>query len=150
MIADHLLFGGEDFETSREATEQIGRIISDHHLDRGLLYDLGSCRGDFALNLNRACPSLRIVGIDYSLVRTWFARLWSVGINALTFLKADLFDVDVSAADICFIYLPRPMMPSIEAKLQREMKPGSLVITYRVFLPTWRAKQEGDIFVYQK
>jgi hypothetical protein len=153
----------EDFITSNEAVQRIGSIIIARDYHRGLLYDLGSCRGTFVFGILDVCPDLRVVGIDKSRLRTWCARLLSIfhnNRNHPTFLKADIFETDVSRIDVAFAYLPRPLMPALETKLQRELKPGSLLITYRVHLPSWQPSQvfqtdvhrpeRNNIFVYQK
>ncbi|MBI2356153.1 MAG: hypothetical protein HYV13_03035 [Candidatus Doudnabacteria bacterium] len=157
------LFGDADFETSKEATALIGKIIAAHNLQNSLLYDLGSCWGGFVFGIQTACPGLQIVGVDKSRIKTWLARLRSLyhrNQNFPRFLKADIFDVDVSKIDLAFVYLPRPLLPALEAKLQKDLKPGSLAITYRVNFPTWRPTQifvtdlkrreRNNIFIYKK
>lgn len=157
------LFGEADFETSQEAVEQIGKIIRSHNFQNGLLYDLGSCRGGFAFRIQSVCPGLEVVGVDKSRMKIWFSRLRGLfhkNQNSPRFLEADIFDTEVSGIDAAFAYLPRPLLPALEAKLQKELKPGSLAITYRVNFPTWQPievfmtdlqeRERNKIFVYQK
>ncbi len=157
------LLSEPDFETSQEAIAQIGKIIMAHKLQNSLLYDLGSCRGGFAFRIQSVCPGLRVVGVDKSRVKIGLARLrnfFHKNKNAPSFLKEDIFDTDVSKVDAVFMYLPRPLLPALEAKLQKELKPGSLAITYRVNFPTWQPiqvfetdlqrRERNKIFVYQK
>ncbi len=157
-----MFFGDEDFMTSQEAVQKISQIIVAHDYHHGLLYDLGSCRGGFVLALQKICPSVRVIGIDNSRLRTFFARLaafFQQRKNSPGFLRANIFNMDVSRVDMVFVYLPRPLLPALEIKLQREMRPGSIAITYRVCFPTWKpseifltdlaAKERNNIFVYQ-
>ena len=158
-----ILFDEPDFETSQEAIGQIGKIIATHNLQNSRLYDLGSCRGGFVFGIKNICPGLQVVGIDKSRMKIWLARLRSLyhrNQNPPKFLKADIFDVDVSKVDLAFVYLPRPLLPALESKLQSDLKPGSLAITYRVSFPTWQpiqvfvtdlqSQERNKIFVYQK
>ncbi len=158
-----IIFGEEDCKTSQEAIKQIGDILIEHHRQNGLLYDLGSCRGDFVFGISRVCPNLRVVGLDKSWLRICFSRLFSFFFkrkNFPKFLKADIFKTDISAADVVFVYLPRPLLPALEAKLQKELKPRAMVVTYRVNFPTWsssqvyrtdlRLRDKNNIFVYKK
>lgn len=159
----NVLFGDIDFETSQEAIKQIGEIIVTHNLQNGLLYDLGSCRGGFVYEILKVCPNLQIVGIDNSRIKVWLARLrgfFYKNKNLPRFLKTDIFDTDVSRIDLAFVYLPRPLLLALEAKLQKDLKSGSLAITYRVNFPTWQpilvfetdlqSREKNKIFVYQK
>ena len=160
-IIDTLL-GEEDFLTSKEAIQRISQIIVEHNCQNGLLYDLGSCRGAFVFGILNVCPNLRVVGIDKSSLRTWFAKLLSLfhkNKNSPQFLKANIFETDVSRIDLAFVYLPRPLLPALEIKLQKELKPGALVITYRINLPNWQpihvslgdlSRDRNNIFIYQK
>lgn len=157
------LFGDIDFETSQEAIQQIAKIITARNFQNGLLYDLGSCRGGFIFKIMKVCPDLRAVGVDKSRVKTGLARLrilYHKNQNPPKFLRADIFDVDVSKIDLAFAYLPRPLLPALEAKLRKDLKSGSLAITYRVNFPTWQptevfitdlhSQERNKIFVYQK
>jgi len=163
-IFDHL-FGNDDFETSKGAIRKISGIITGRGKAGGMLYDLGSSRGSFVFRLSRICPHLKIVGIDNSFLRIWFSRLGNIFTGGdkihSKFLMGDIFAADVSKADIIFVYLPRPLLPKLAEKLQRELKLGALVITYRVHFPNWRPEEihqtdfwqtvsRNNIFVYSK
>ncbi|KKW08670.1 MAG: hypothetical protein UY44_C0008G0035 [Candidatus Kaiserbacteria bacterium GW2011_GWA2_49_19] len=136
------LFGGEDFATSENAIRKIGEIIVASNKQDGILYDLGSSRGNFVYSILKICPALRVIGIDNSRLRVWFARM--VGIFHFSnqiFKKADIFDIDVSKADVIYVYVPRDLLPALEKKLEEEIKHGALVITYRINFPTWSPHQ---------
>jgi trans-aconitate methyltransferase len=160
VIADSI-FGDLDFSTSQLATAKIVSIIQDHKQERGVLYDLGSCRGIFALRIQKFLPQLKIYGIDNSQFRTFCSRVKSIFLKIHPkFLTADLFKTNVSQADIVYIYLPRELMPRLQNKLRQELKPGALVIINSVSFPDWQPKEIIDlpqdkipvkkIFVYSK
>lgn len=159
-----ILFGEEDFITSKKAVQQIAEIIEASEFRNGIFYDLGSCRGTFVFGILNRCPNLQIVGVDKSPLKTWLARLRKLFYrtrNSPTFLTADIFETDVSKLDWAFVYLPRPLLPDLELKLQKELKPGAHVITYRVNFPHWqhtkvfltdphKGVSQNSIFLYQK
>ncbi len=145
------IFGKEDFATSSFATNQIVQIIKDRKLDNGIFFDLGSCRGEFASQIAKACPNLKVLGIDDSWLRTWLARRRSVFLKNLTFKRENIFAIDVSSADIVYVYLPRELLPKLQAKLQKELKRGATVITNCVSFPSWQPEEHnGEIFVYKQ
>jgi hypothetical protein len=158
-----LIFSGEDFETSQEAIKEIAKIITARGLQNGFLYDLGSCRGGFVFKILNTSPDLRVVGIDNSRLKNGVARFFAIFRkykNSPKFTTADIFKANFSAIDMAFIFLPRALLLNLETKLQKELKPGALVITYRVNLPNWRPDQivltdlkkreQNNIFVYLK
>lgn len=142
-------FGGNDFATGKSATKQIIQIINDRKLGSGSFYDLGSCRGGLVIKLSGKVPNLQIRGIDSSKFRTFFARARCVFQKNPTFQTADIFITDISSADIVYAYLPRELMPNMQTKLQKELKPGAVAVTYRVSFPSWQPiEHKGEIFVY--
>ncbi len=160
LLADALL-GGEDFVTSKKMIKKVGKIIEAYNCQNGLLYDLGSCRGAFSIGILGVLRDLRVVGIDNSYVRIWLSRMRSYFYSGSpAFVKADIFDTDVSKADLIFVYLPRALLPALETMLQRDLKSGALVITNRVNFPNWPPHQiflsdsqdpkQEHLFVYRK
>lgn len=136
-----LVAGKEDFATGKLVANQIIQIIKDRKLDNGNFYDLGSCRGEFASKIAKACPNLKVYGIDDSWFRTLLARRRAVFLKKLTFQRKNIFTVDVSLADIVYVYLPQELMPKLQDKLQKKLKPGALAITYRVSFGQWTPEQ---------
>ena len=155
-------FGKEDFSTSRLVVEQVIKIIQHRHLENARLYDLGSCRGNFAVKIARVFPEMKIVGIDDSWLRTLLAKTRGFFLKNVSFTKADIFSSDISSAEIIFIYLPQEIMPDLQTKLKKELKFGTLIIANRVTFPDWQPVETytigetderrgslGKIFVYQ-
>ncbi len=137
-----LVFGGHDFTTSTEAIQSISGFINANKKGPGTLYDLGSCRGDLVLGILKNCPQLKAHGIDNGRVRNLFSRGRAFLLNRpAQFVLGDIFQTNVSDANIVYIYLDQSLMPSLEEKLQKELKPGSMVITNTQHLPTWPLSQ---------
>ncbi len=153
-------FGGEDFTTSQLAVEKIAEILKVRHLENGYFYDLGSCRGKFAVKLAKELPNLNILGVDSSWFRIMFSKAASVFLRNLIFKKGNIFHEDISSADVVFLYLPKELMPDLQIKLQKELKPHALAITNRVSFPSWQPLEIYDLqnsrpvleklFIYEK
>jgi len=153
------LWGGEDYVTSKKAVPVIAEILTRRGLDSSLLLDLGSCRGKFAVQLARKLPKLRIVGIENAHFRVLFSKLRAPFLGSrVNFVYGDLYATDVSKADVVHAYLPQEYFESLGKKLRAEMKPGALVLSYRVFFPDWEPVEVVQIpgeppvekvFVYQ-
>ena len=126
------LRGGDDPVTSAEAIAVIAEEIRLRGLESGMLYDLGSCRGTFALALQKELPNLQITGIDDSFFRILLSRVRSIGLdNKPVFLHGDLFSLPLSDADMINVYLPREMLPRVYRHIELSKK-SLLVTMYRI------------------
>lgn len=52
-------------------------------------------------------------------------------------LFRDLFQFDLSQADVVYLFLTPPIMPRLRAKLERELRPGTKVISYTFAITGW-------------
>jgi len=95
------------------------------------LIDIGSGLGGMALYLARVRPDAQVTGIELAplpwLVSCLRARL--AGSRA-GFIRGDCESLDFSTYDLVFAYLSPAAMPALWAKASREMRPGSLLISY--------------------
>jgi len=150
FLADRV-FGGLDFATGQDGVNQVVGVIKQRHLENRNFYDLGSARGTFACKIAKALPNLHVRGIDGSNFRVLWSNLTAIFIKNLKFKKENFFKTDVSSADIVYLYLPQQLMPGLQAKLQKELKPGSLVISKRVSFPDWQPVEKlKELFIYAK
>lgn len=133
-----LVFIGHDFATTALATRKVAEIIIANNKSEDVIYDFGSSRGYFIFRLLKKCPKLKAIGIDNSRLRIWESKagnfLFSRNVN---FVQADFFTVDVSKADVVYVYLKPSIMPKAQDKLKKELKPGCLVIVNTQSFPSW-------------
>ena len=149
--------------TSRRATKSIMKIVSGHKSAKGF-YDLGCAHGTLAVRIKREFPSLSVHAIDNNPIRVFFAKMRSMVYRVdVDFQQKNIFDVSLSDADIVYIYLWYDLLPPLEKKLQKELKPGAIVIANTSNFPTWKPIQKiitypktpnmpdfETLFVYQK
>ena len=141
LLLDVVLVG-HDFATSPKGIEQVGKILKILKKDTGVLYDLGSARGNFAIQLAKVCPNLKIYGVDKSWLRIFYSNIRSklFGSN-VKFICKNIFQANVSLADVVYIYLKDSEMPALETKLNSELKSGAMVITNTQSFPTWQVSE---------
>lgn len=157
------LIRGHDLPTSRRATEAVVEIIVKHNKARNF-YDLGCAHGIFSFRIKRRLPSISVHAIDNDPVRIFFARIGAFLFRKkIVFAQSNIFDVDLSNADIVYTYLWYDLMPPLESKLEKELKSGAIVITNTSKFPTWKPIQTvitypkvsttpdfETLFIYQK
>lgn len=137
-----MMFNGHDFATAEPAILKVSQILGQYNKQTGKFYDFGSCRGNFLFKLMNYCPKFLAVGIDNSGYRIWLSktRAWLTG-KPVVFIKGDIFAANVADADAVYIYLDKSLMQALQDKLQKELKPGAMVITNTQSLPSWRPLQ---------
>lgn len=101
--------------------------------------DLGSGDGVLCIELARRL-GIRARGVELNPYLVWYARARAhfARVDELCrFERRDLFEADVSDVDAVALFVVPAMMPDLEAKLARELRPDALVIAGRFPLATW-------------
>lgn len=104
--------------------------------DGQLVLDLGAGDGRILSEAKRRCRGIRAVGYEGALgvwflarIRSWFLRD-GVDVRRENFLKVDLSD-----ANVIFLYLCIDPLRLLAPKFQQELKPGTRVISHAFSLP---------------
>jgi ubiquinone/menaquinone biosynthesis C-methylase UbiE len=79
------------------------------------------------------------VEIDRGLVKhaTDLAKKAGVA-GRVSFVAGDLFAADIEKATVVTLYLLPNMLADVEAKLRKELKPGTRVVSHDYSLPSWK------------
>ena len=105
---------------------------------RDVVYDLGC--GDGRIVIAAALRGARAVGVDLDPDRiaeaTANARLANVG-DRVTFLEADMFDVDLAGASVVMLYLLPSLNLRLKSKLCDELPPGARIVSHGFDMGAW-------------
>jgi len=108
-----------------------------------VVYDLGSGDGRIVI-LAAQKYGARGVGIeiDAKLVALsrQLAREGAVE-DKVTFIEADMFTADISAATVVMLYLSTTINADLEPKLRRELKPGGRIVSQQFPMGSWLPDQ---------
>ncbi|MBP5343535.1 MAG: hypothetical protein J6Y85_00435 [Alphaproteobacteria bacterium] len=110
--------------------------------DKQIVMDLGAGWGTLLLPLAKKFPKHTFVGIEYGYLPYIISKFRARKMPNLSFVRQNLFDADISKADVIFLFLLNSAMPKIENKCQKEAKPGALIYVNRFPMPNLKAKQE--------
>lgn len=121
------------------------------------IYDLGS--GDGRLLFLAAREGATAIGLEinpFLVLFTWFKKMLSkrpkTGINPadrITVHWKNFWNANLSDADIVFVYLLPWRMEKLAAKLKKELKPGSLIVSNSFIFPNWKIiRQDKAHHVY--
>lgn len=89
----------------------------------------------------------RGIGIEVHPVLVWIGRLRIACArlsSQVVIQRADLFSVDLRAADVLFLFLLQETNLGLQEKLRRELRPGTRVVSYAFTLPQWEEQPAGD------
>lgn len=98
--------------------------------------DLGAGTGTILAQAKKLHPGITAVG--YEIVPTvWLAgrvMLWLTR-SGVELRRADAMTADVHRADVIFLYLTGEMLGKLQAKFDRELRPGTLVLSHAFRFP---------------
>lgn len=114
------------------------------------VYDVGS--GDGRVLFEAARQGAKTVGIEinpYLVQYTRLAAFLGAYRGRITVLWQNLWNADLSEANVVFVYLIPWKMDVLANKLKKELKPGSLVISNSFIFPGWKIlRQDKANHVY--
>jgi SAM-dependent methyltransferase len=139
--------------TSTEAVDVMLKMAKVTGSD--VVYDLGSGDGRIPIAAAQVYGARGVgVELDPKLVRLANDNARKAGVtDKVTFIQADLFKTDLSKATVVTLYLSPSVNLRLRSKLQRELAPGSRVVSNRFPIPDWPPEQQlkvgdQDVFLY--
>lgn len=119
-----------------------------------LLIDLGAGDGRVLLAAAKGYGA-RAVGIEIDPVRYALCRA-RIRLSRLdrrvAVRKENFFRTDLAGADVVTFYLSQAAADKLAEKFERELRPGTRVVSYRRPLPGWEpalVDEEDQIYVYR-
>jgi SAM-dependent methyltransferase len=111
-----------------------------------VFYDLGS--GDGRMIFAAARVGARAIGFEISLLPYLIARSKEFFVKAKikpqTKLR-DFWSIDLSAADIVYIFLMPKIREKMKEKMGKELRPGTKIICYVWPIPGWQPDKIDDV-----
>ncbi len=104
-----------------------------------VVYDLGSGDGRIVVTAARRYGARGVgVDIDPARVEEGRERARRHGVDDLVrFVRADLFETDVSEASVVALYLLDELNLRLRPRLLEQLRPGSRVVSYRFAMGDW-------------
>jgi predicted RNA methylase len=105
-----------------------------------VFYDLGAGDGR-AIIMAAKDFGARAVGIELreDLVKKALGSVYEQGLqDRITIVNGDIFKVDLTSADVVFLYLTTSANEKIRPKLEAELKPGVRVVSHDYEIVGWK------------
>lgn len=114
-----------------------------------IVYDLGSGDGRIPIAAVKDFGAARAIGIDIdpARIKEATANLASSNItgNRVRFLNQDLFTTDISEATVVTLYLLPSLNLKLIPKFEKELKPGTRIVSHSFDMGDWAPEQTLDI-----
>jgi predicted O-methyltransferase YrrM len=130
-------------------------MIQMSHPSKGQrIYDLGSGFGRIIIRVAQTTGAT-CVGVDVDPIKVWWTRraIRAKGLaGQVSVVRSNLLDADISQADMVFVFLWEGIMQKLGEKAKKEMKPGSLIVSYYHKIIGWQPEAEDAkhrVYVYR-
>ena len=111
------------------------------------VFDLGCGKGDLLFIVAEEFKA-RAIGIERQnyLVKDIKDKICSQQYeNKIRVIEGDLFEQDLSSADLITLYLYPSMMEKLRTKLDKELKPGTRVVSLIYKIDGWKPLKEKHV-----
>jgi predicted RNA methylase len=105
-----------------------------------VFFDLGAGDGRTVIMAAKEFGA-RAVGVELreDLAKRALSTVYEEGLqDRVTIVNGDMFNVDLSSADVVFLYLTTTANEKIKPKLESELKPGARVVSHDYEIVGWR------------
>ncbi len=119
-----------------------------------VVYDLGAGFGRVLFEAASAGAAL-CVGVEADPIKCWWIRREAKrrGMQGIvSIIRANLLHIDLSKADIVFVFLSPALMKRLKQKVFNEMKPGSIVASYEHRFKGWEPETTDaklNVYIYR-
>jgi len=113
-----------------------------------IVYDLGCGDGRVLIIAAREFGA-RAFGVEIrkDLYEQCLMRIKELGLeDRITVVRGNFFDIDLSDADVVTMYLLTSVNERLRPKLEKELRPGTRVVSHDFEIPTWRPVLVEDVY----
>ena len=139
------------WRTNKKVARAICRLAKVNKKD--IVYDLG-CGDGTALIIGAKEFGARGVGIEIdplrALISTLMIHIMRVQ-DKVRIIRKNFYDVNISKASIVFVYLVPRVLQKLRSKFLKELRPGTVIISYRykINLPLVDQDKKNELYLYK-
>ncbi len=136
----------------------ISKVLDEVEIKRGLkVVDLGSGDGRILKELSKRFD-VEAIGYEINPILWLYSKLKNLGNPKIKIKRADFLKENLSYADIVFCYLFPDIIQVLKGKFERELKPGSIIISFNFPFPSWKpykiieafgSEVEDPVYIYK-
>jgi len=134
----------------------IKKILTEINLQQGnKVYELGCGSAGFLRAICDKFPEAEAIGVENAIWPYFLARVQTAIFNKkIKIIRKNLFNVNLSDADLIYCYLNLKTMEMLKEKFNKECKQGTIIVSYQFplhnFNPTKVVQSEKDKIYFYK
>lgn len=115
-----------------------------------VVYDLGCGDGRILITAVQKYRAKSVgVEIDAKIAAQASETIHKLGLqNHARVMRANVFDVDLSQADVVTMYLTTTFNEKLRPKLEKSLKPGARVVSHDYGIRGWNPLEVEDLFIH--
>ncbi len=131
--------------TSQELVVQMLKLAGVKKSD--VVYDLGCGDGRIVVTAAKEFGAHAVgVDIDPERIKEANENAKKAGVsNLVKFVQGDLYEADIKPATVVTLYLLPNVNLKLRPKLQRDLKPGTRVVSHSFDMGDWKPDKEEDV-----
>lgn len=116
-----------------------------------VVYELGSGDGEFTLTAASEFGCRKAVGIEIDYTRFLISKIKRniTKIENAEFIRSDFKKVNLKNATVVYFYLVPAVIKRILPKLEKELRPGTRIVSYKYKFPKKEKAKIRDLYLYQ-
>jgi hypothetical protein len=143
--------GMSPMPTKRGVKEALLEHLPD--LERGTVVELGSGWGNLLFPLSKKYETCSVIGYENSPILYLVSSILNHK-NNLQIFRKDFYEKSLQEANLVVCYLFPKGMDRLREKLERELKPGTKVVSHTFEIPNWTPSktinaESSTIFLYE-
>lgn len=130
--------------TRDEVVDYLVELLQPHRGD--IVYDVGCGDGKVAIRIAKKHPHayVKCIEVRGDLIEKAKSNALSNSVK-IDIIKADFFQFNFSDASIVYMYLLTSVNQKLKPKLERELRPGTIVVTLDFPVPGWSSVAEIEL-----
>ncbi len=137
-----LLFTWKNGVSPMPTSQKIRNVLLKNlpELNGGTIIELGSGWGNLLFPLSKKYTNCSIIGFENSPIPYLFSSFLNHSKN-LKIMRNDFFEKSLQDANLIVCYLFPASMERLKEKLERELRPGTHVVSHTYEIPTWKPRK---------
>jgi hypothetical protein len=137
-----LLFTWKNGVSPMPTSHKIRNVLLENlpELSTGTIIELGSGWGNLLFPLSKKYVDCSIIGFENSPIPYLFSSFINHSKN-LKIVRHDFFEQSLQEANLIVCYLFPASMEKLKDKLERELRPGTQVVSHTHEIPNWKPKK---------
>jgi hypothetical protein len=146
IIMQTIINGISPMPTSPKVKKEVLKIMQNLPKD-GTIIELGFGWGNVVFSLAKNLPQHKIIGYENSFIPYLLAKILNIflGYKNLDLKLQNFYKINLKEVEIIYCYLFTGAMKKLKTKFEKELPPGTIIISNTFSIPEWKANKIFEV-----